>query len=454
MILTISLTTIDVYGIKIIKDDSTGGGCSTFGTWNTETKTCTLTSNVNEEIDILSNWITLDGNNYSINGTSVHRSESQVNSCVYLDAKIGVTITNIKILGGCIFGIQLIDSHQNIISNLQILGTTGGVGIMLHNSDDNQILNNILTNVVAGMSIGGINNQIEGNKLTGQGAIEYGGQGISIGGNNHIVKNNEISNFKRTNENSNPNGVGIILSGTKNQIINNVVKDNNYGIKVYDAQENLIESNIVSNNLFSGFFIGDSFYIVFKNIFFDNEISNNKIGIEANGKGVIENEFLENTISYNDEIGVKLGRDLPNVVRTERNVLINNNFLENTRQVSFGHGNTFNDERGGNYWSDYSSGCSNSDTNDFCDDPYPFSGGTVGVIDEAVWILRDGWSSSQSIVEQEISEPQIITESESKTKLPDWVRNIFVWYAEGQIGEDDLINALEFLINEGIIKIR
>jgi len=36
-------------------------------------------------------------------------------------------------------------------------------------------------------------------------------------------------------------------------------------------------------------------------------------------------------------------------------------------------------------------------------------------------------------------------------KLPDWVRNIFIWYAEGQIGEDDLINALEFLINEGII---
>ena len=38
-------------------------------------------------------------------------------------------------------------------------------------------------------------------------------------------------------------------------------------------------------------------------------------------------------------------------------------------------------------------------------------------------------------------------------KIPDWVRNIFVWYAEDKIGEDELIGALQFLIKEGIIKI-
>ena len=40
---------------------------------------------------------------------------------------------------------------------------------------------------------------------------------------------------------------------------------------------------------------------------------------------------------------------------------------------------------------------------------------------------------------------------EPEQKIPDWVRNIFTWYAEGQIGEDDLIGALQFLIKEGII---
>jgi len=42
---------------------------------------------------------------------------------------------------------------------------------------------------------------------------------------------------------------------------------------------------------------------------------------------------------------------------------------------------------------------------------------------------------------------------ESKTKLPEWVKNIFSWYAENQISEDELIGALQFLIKEGIIKI-
>ena len=42
---------------------------------------------------------------------------------------------------------------------------------------------------------------------------------------------------------------------------------------------------------------------------------------------------------------------------------------------------------------------------------------------------------------------------ESKTKLPDWVRNIFIWYGEDKISEDELIGALQFLIKEGIIKV-
>ena len=37
--------------------------------------------------------------------------------------------------------------------------------------------------------------------------------------------------------------------------------------------------------------------------------------------------------------------------------------------------------------------------------------------------------------------PKLVPEPETKQKLPDWVRNIFIWYAEGQIGEDDLINS-------------
>ena len=37
---------------------------------------------------------------------------------------------------------------------------------------------------------------------------------------------------------------------------------------------------------------------------------------------------------------------------------------------------------------------------------------------------------------------------------PEWVRNIFIWYGQNQISEDEFINALQFLIDEGIIKVK
>jgi len=39
------------------------------------------------------------------------------------------------------------------------------------------------------------------------------------------------------------------------------------------------------------------------------------------------------------------------------------------------------------------------------------------------------------------------------SKIPDWVRNIFIWYGEGQIGEEDLLNALQYLIDSKIITV-
>jgi hypothetical protein len=42
---------------------------------------------------------------------------------------------------------------------------------------------------------------------------------------------------------------------------------------------------------------------------------------------------------------------------------------------------------------------------------------------------------------------------QSIQKIPEWVRNIFVWYAENQVSEDELLNAIKYLINEEIIKL-
>ncbi len=40
-----------------------------------------------------------------------------------------------------------------------------------------------------------------------------------------------------------------------------------------------------------------------------------------------------------------------------------------------------------------------------------------------------------------------------ESKLPDWIKNIFVWYGEGQISEEDLLNAITFLVENQIIQI-
>jgi hypothetical protein len=34
---------------------------------------------------------------------------------------------------------------------------------------------------------------------------------------------------------------------------------------------------------------------------------------------------------------------------------------------------------------------------------------------------------------------------------PTWIKDIFLWYEEDQISEDDLINAIRFLVSEGIV---
>lgn len=52
-------------------------------------------------------------------------------------------------------------------------------------------------------------------------------------------------------------------------------------------------------------------------------------------------------------------------------------------------------------------------------------------------------------------EQSALVETDSETnedvKIPEWVRNIFIMYSSGSITEDELLNALKFLISQEII---
>ena len=47
---------------------------------------------------------------------------------------------------------------------------------------------------------------------------------------------------------------------------------------------------------------------------------------------------------------------------------------------------------------------------------------------------------------------ETVTE-ESIQKIPNWVRQIFIWYAAEQITESDLLGAIQFLVQQGIIEL-
>ena len=55
-----------------------------------------------------------------------------------------------------------------------------------------------------------------------------------------------------------------------------------------------------------------------------------------------------------------------------------------------------------------------------------------------------------------IDDDHKITENSSinQPKIPSWAKNIFVWYGQDKISEDELLTAIEFLINDGLIKIK
>jgi len=89
---------------------------------------------------------------------------------------------------------------------------------------------------------------------------------------------------------------------------------------------------------------------------------------------------------------------------------------------------------------------------------------TINEVEEPVSTIQE----EPTTTIQEI--PETTTETEDKSqdttndlevnsngkyepKIPEWVKNMALWYGEGTISEDEFINAIKFLISEGIVKV-
>ena len=125
-----------------ISNDATGGDCTQIGTWDSGSKTCTLTSDISEGITIADHYITLDGNGYSIvgqNPTSGDNWDTIPNEVVgiFAETRTNLIIKNVQTTNWY-YGIFL-----NNVVNSEIKDSTStnnkSVQIRLYGSVDNTI---------------------------------------------------------------------------------------------------------------------------------------------------------------------------------------------------------------------------------------------------------------------------------------------------------------------------
>ena len=54
---------------------------------------------------------------------------------------------------------------------------------------------------------------------------------------------------------------------------------------------------------------------------------------------------------------------------------------------------------------------------------------------------------------EEVESLQVSNSEQLESQIPVWVHDIFVWYADESISENDLLSAIEYLISEGILNV-
>ena len=126
---------------KSIRDDATGGDCTSFGTWNSATKTCTMTTDLTEGIQIASSGVTLDGNGRTITGSNILQSIG-----LSLPGRSGVTIKNLNVIQFST-GVYLSNSNNNyLIGNNANSNNEDGIFLEYYSNNNTLIGNNASNN--------------------------------------------------------------------------------------------------------------------------------------------------------------------------------------------------------------------------------------------------------------------------------------------------------------------
>jgi parallel beta-helix repeat protein len=358
---------------KRISDDADGGDCTSIGTWDPGTKTCTLTMDVDETTAIAANDVTLDGGGYTVRGTGQPSPDSHG---IVVSGRTGVTIQNLNVenfwTGIFLYesssttltgntassnrqGIRLWGSSSNMLDGNTAFDN--GTGIFLRQSTSNTLTGNTASSNSIGIYLfESSDNTLDGNTAEGSWSA-----GILVGGSRNML----INNTARWNNKPNTLVAGIELRGSSHELVGNIASGNACGIWLRGGGTNPTRFNTLRSNTTSW---------------------NDLYGIAIFSS--TSNTLTGNTISRNGRFGVSLHK-------SNWNKIYNNNFIWNSigqASVDQGTGNLFNEPRptGGNYWSNWTT--PDGDGDGIVDVPYVFDGGT----DYLPWAVQDGWEDLEA----------------------------------------------------------
>lgn len=270
-------------------------------------------------------------------------------------------------------GIKLENTNNGKLFNNTCINNNRN-GILLENSNYNIITNNsVNNNNIHGIEL---NSNSNDNDIIGN-ILKYNSKGIFL---TNCLYNNISNNISYDN-----NEDGIHLSHSDDNILSmNVVDDNNWnGIWIYRSDNIVINNNTAIRNSDNGIKVGEVSYYseIFKN------------SIKLNGYGILLDESLYNNITDNEILSNNYGADIDSF--SYYNLFVNNTFKNNNLNArDDGASNDWDNGIIGNYYSDYGGVDANDDH--IGDTPYDITG-TAGSKDNyPIW--DDGINPPEVII--------------------------------------------------------
>lgn len=306
-----------------------------------------LRGDLDQTVAIMGDNIVLDGNGYTLQGNGNGTG-------VFLQAKTGVTVKNLKI-AGFEYGVKSTwyfygsDSNLkgNTISNCTFTGNTYGI-YTGDFSSGNKLTGNTLTGNTYGIYLAGCsNNYLRDNHMNGNKFNFFVASGTTANSVNDIDESNTVNGkpiiyWQNKHGETVPadagyialvnctkmtiqgmdlshNGQAILLAGvTDSTIKNNKITQNHNGVWLVDSKNNRIEQNIFSDNSYYALYVSNSHEnIVVSNNFTGNGLkgTSHEQAVSSTGKAALyfvmsqSNQIENNQIIGNGEGIVFHGSD-------------------------------------------------------------------------------------------------------------------------------------------------